>query len=513
MISWSSVSPFTACVIAKRIEQSIKWGILWCAVIAFAYGYEAYNETHERHGAALIAQAWHTGSDNDFHVVEVWTWQIYFYALATKIGVTLNACLLMYLLRSKTDNAVQAHKMLACAIMPPPVAKEVFEIQWKRLREGQRASRAATATKQRSGSVSIVSRVLNYVFANAGAGSSGGSRSGSGSRSRSFSGSSFTSRSSSSWSWGGIVRGKGKQAPGGSDHSHTSGDSHSDGAATSSHDDGFEWTDDDYIAKRRQGGGSEGDARGNSRLESLSSTRAELAMDTTRGLADFAPTPTRSSLDEVKLEIPEDDDVDAGEGASGELAAHKELTNLRQVSFSGTLATERVFERSAESEKSLRNPTLDCTHASRRDRRSMAHTIARDHPSVTVIFIDIVGFSEMCEHVKPKAVLRFLEHYFELVDKMAEEHGVTKVRTVGDGYLAVTGLMAEMGVPEDSHQHTFGLGVLLELRDVGLKLPTGRPVRARIGLADGNVFSGVVGKTCMQYDIFGNVANLAVCLF
>ena len=185
------------------------------------------------------------------------------------------------------------------------------------------------------------------------------------------------------------------------------------------------------------------------------------------------------------------------------------------MSFSGTLATERVFERSAESEKSLRNPTLDRAHPSRRDRRSMAHTIARDHPSVTVIFIDIVGFSEMCEHVKPKAVLRFLEHYFELVDKMAEEHGVTKVRTVGDGYLAVTGLMAEMGVPEDSHQHTlrsltFGLGVLLELRDVGLKLPTGRPVRARIGLADGNVFSGVVGKTCMQYDIFGNVANLAV---
>lgn len=330
VISWSSVSPFTACVIAKRIEQSIKWGILWAAVIAFAYGYEAYNETHERHGAALIAQAWHTGSDTDFHVVEVWTWQIYFYALATKVGVTLNACLLMYLLRSKTGNAVQAHKMLACAIMPPPVAKEVFEIQWKRLREGQRASRAATATKQRSGSVSIVSRVLNYVFANAGAGSSGGSRSGSGSRSRSFSGSSFTSRSSSSWSWGGIVRGKGK-TPGGSDHSHTTGDSHSDGAATSSHDDGFEWTDDDYIAKRRQGGGSEGDARGSGRLESMSSTRAELAMDTTRGLADFAPTPTRSSLDEVKLEIPEDDDVDAGEGASGELAAHKELTNLRQV--------------------------------------------------------------------------------------------------------------------------------------------------------------------------------------
>ena len=66
----------------------------------------------------------------------MWAWQIYFYALATKVGVTLNACLLMYLLRNKTENAVQARKMLACAIMPPPVAKEVFEIQWKRLRGG-----------------------------------------------------------------------------------------------------------------------------------------------------------------------------------------------------------------------------------------------------------------------------------------------------------------------------------------------------------------------------------------
>ena len=69
----------------------------------------------------------------------------------------------------------------------------------------------------------------------------------------------------------------------------------------------------------------------------------------------------------------------------------------------------------------------------RHDRRTASSTIARDHPSVTVIFIDIVGFSEMCEHVKPQAVLRFLEHYFELVDKMAEEHGVTKVQPWGTG--------------------------------------------------------------------------------
>ena len=151
-----------------------------------------------------------------------------------------------------------------------------------------------------------------------------------------------------------------------------------------------------------------------------------------------------------------------------EATAHKELQTLRQVSFTALFATERVFERSGDSFKGLQLAARSSSSRRHVDRTAST-TTARDHPSVTVIFIDIVGFSEMCEHVKPKAVLRFLEHYFELVDKMAEEHGVTKVRTVGDGYLAVTGLMAEMGVPEDSHQHvlrslTFGLGVLLELR-------------------------------------------------
>ena len=61
----------------------------------------------------------------------------------------------------------------------------------------------------------------------------------------------------------------------------------------------------------------------------MSSTRAELAMDTTRGLADFAPTPTRSSLDEVKLEIPEDLSGEVDDET--DVDPHKELTNLRQV--------------------------------------------------------------------------------------------------------------------------------------------------------------------------------------
>ena len=147
-------------------------------------------------------------------------------------------------------------------------------------------------------------------------------------------------------------------------------------------------------------------------------------------------------------------------------------------------------------------------------RRKESGIRAREHADVSVVFIDIVGFSDMCKLIKPIGVLRFLEFYFEMVDRVAEEHGVTKVRTVGDGYLAVTGLMASMGVEADANAHvlrslTFGLGVLMEIRDNGVRLPNGEPLEIRVGVAHGPVFSGVVGKTCMQYDIFGDVANLA----
>ena len=147
-------------------------------------------------------------------------------------------------------------------------------------------------------------------------------------------------------------------------------------------------------------------------------------------------------------------------------------------------------------------------------KRSSLGVRARDHADVTVIFVDIVGFSDMCKRTSPIGVLRFLEHYFESLDKVAEEHGVTKVRTVGDGYLAVSGLMADMGVAQDAHRHvlramTFGLGVIQEIKDTGMLLADGQPLVVRVGIAHGPVFSGVVGLTCMQYDIFGDTPNMA----
>ena len=147
-------------------------------------------------------------------------------------------------------------------------------------------------------------------------------------------------------------------------------------------------------------------------------------------------------------------------------------------------------------------------------RRKESGIRAREHADVSVVFIDIVGFSDMCKRIKPIGVLRFLEFYFEMVDRVTRRSTATKVLHRRRRFLAVTGLMASMGVEADANAHvlrslTFGLGVLMEIRDNGVRLPGGEPHRDSRRVAHGPVFSGVVGKTCMQYDIFGDVANLA----
>ena len=139
VLGWSSVSPFTALVIHQDKKLQMSYLALFCFVVAFSFSWEAYWR-----GQGIP----HRGLFSGNHEVEVWAWQVYLYAIATSLGVTANGIILMQLLREKSENAIRAHKMLACSIMPPPVAKEIFEIQWQRIREGKLAQRQmARATR------------------------------------------------------------------------------------------------------------------------------------------------------------------------------------------------------------------------------------------------------------------------------------------------------------------------------------------------------------------------------
>ena len=135
---WSSVSPFTALV----IHQDKKLQMSYLALFASSSPSPSVREAYWR-GQGIP----HRGLFSGNHEVEVWAWQVYLYAIATSLGVTANGIILMQLLIEKSENAIRAHKMLACSIMPPPVAKEIFEIQWQRIRDGRRRRDRWRATR------------------------------------------------------------------------------------------------------------------------------------------------------------------------------------------------------------------------------------------------------------------------------------------------------------------------------------------------------------------------------
>ena len=137
VIAWSAVAPFTAMVVLQRKQHKLAYFALFLFVVAVDFTWSGVWNACGKPGRALFSD----------HVVEVWTWQIYLYAIATTVGVSLNAIVLMQLLIEKTENAIAAHKMLACSIMPAPVAKEVFELQWTRLRDGKKARAASAAAR------------------------------------------------------------------------------------------------------------------------------------------------------------------------------------------------------------------------------------------------------------------------------------------------------------------------------------------------------------------------------
>lgn len=140
---------------------------------------------------------------------------------------------------------------------------------------------------------------------------------------------------------------------------------------------------------------------------------------------------------------------------------------------------------------------------------------ARVHPRVTVALSDLVHFSAMCSVSTPLQVLTFLDDAFGVIDENANAYGVTKVRTIGDGYLAVCGILEGFGIKADAKAHCLraALFALKSVHDVSqLEMPTGGRAGLRVGLATGSVLSGVVGIDRPQFDIVGEVANMAARL-
>ena len=138
-------------------------------------------------------------------------------------------------------------------------------------------------------------------------------------------------------------------------------------------------------------------------------------------------------------------------------------------------------------------------------RLKAGEAVADAFSDVTVIFADLVGFSGLAKRLSPGHLVKLLNSFFSAADDCAERHGIEKVKTIGDAYLAVCGGMSSpCNVPaalDFSRDLMKEVGALAE--DSGMDL------KVRIGIHTGPVVGGVIGSTRLSYDYWGDTMNIA----
>lgn len=126
--------------------------------------------------------------------------------------------------------------------------------------------------------------------------------------------------------------------------------------------------------------------------------------------------------------------------------------------------------------------------------------------NVSVFFCDIVNFTGLSESISPAETVNVLNELFSEFDRIARKHGLEKIKTIGDAYMAVAGVP----VPLNDHADrtaAFALDILEAMRTYSQR--TGNQLEVRIGLHCGNAVAGVIGESKFAYDLWGDTINTA----
>ena len=134
---------------------------------------------------------------------------------------------------------------------------------------------------------------------------------------------------------------------------------------------------------------------------------------------------------------------------------------------------------------------------------------AFSYESVPVIFLDLVGFTNLCSTMSPQEVVRYLTVIFCELDQVCTDNNITKIKTIGDGYMAVG------GIQENSNHLAMdavrcAMQFIHAVARAGQRL--GRETSARVGVAMGPVVAGSIGTIRHSYDVWGDAVNLAARL-
>ena len=122
------------------------------------------------------------------------------------------------------------------------------------------------------------------------------------------------------------------------------------------------------------------------------------------------------------------------------------------------------------------------------------------------MFADIVGFTELSAQIPPIELVEILNVIFSEFDQLTEEHGLEKIKTIGDAYMVVGGLPG----PKPNHAEAIA-AMALDMQNTisDFCTETGKALSIRIGINTGPVIAGIIGTKKFIYDLWGDTVNIA----
>lgn len=132
--------------------------------------------------------------------------------------------------------------------------------------------------------------------------------------------------------------------------------------------------------------------------------------------------------------------------------------------------------------------------------------IAEQFDATTILFADIVGFTPLSSRLPATELVNLLDRIFSAFDRLAERHQVEKIKTIGDAYMAVSGVP----VPCKNHAEAIANMALDMQQTIACFQPDlVQPIDIRIGIHSGPVVAGVIGFKKFSYDLWGDTVNVA----
>uniref|UniRef100_A0A1A9W0S6 Guanylate cyclase n=1 Tax=Glossina brevipalpis TaxID=37001 RepID=A0A1A9W0S6_9MUSC len=148
--------------------------------------------------------------------------------------------------------------------------------------------------------------------------------------------------------------------------------------------------------------------------------------------------------------------------------------------------------------------------------RTVAESLKRGEPveaecfdSVTILFSDIVSFTELCSTSTPFEVVEMLNDLYTCCDSIISHYDVYKVETIGDAYLVVSGLPLRNGKRHVGEIASLALHLLQSITNLKIRHKPTETLQLRIGVHSGPCAAGVVGLKMPRYCLFGDTVNTA----